>query len=143
MGMSTSPRAPFAAWGLFFAFGVLLCVHAVYLMALPSAEPDHWKAYTTDPEVVSYLTDEFRASGAMQFGFAALTMVASARWFRQGDRWAWYVFWIYPLVFGWQMATSWATGLWLVVLGASLAGLLGPFRTFFPRRSGRVGSPAP
>jgi hypothetical protein len=34
---------------VFFLLGALLGVHAIYLMVLPSVEPDHWREFTTDP----------------------------------------------------------------------------------------------
>ena len=74
-------------WILFFLFGALLGAHAIYLMVLPSADPDHWRAFTSDPEMIAYLTDDFRASGAMQLGFAIMSMTIAGRWFRLGDRW--------------------------------------------------------
>ena len=68
-------------WILFFLFGALLGAHAIYLMVLPSADPDHWRAFTSDPEMIAYLTDDFRASGAMQLGFAIMSMTIAGRWF--------------------------------------------------------------
>jgi hypothetical protein len=41
-------------WILFFLFGALLGAHAIYLMVLPSADPDHWRAFTSDPEMIAY-----------------------------------------------------------------------------------------
>ena len=41
------PR-PVGAWVVFFIFGVLFIVDGVYLVALPSVDPDHWKSYTSD-----------------------------------------------------------------------------------------------
>jgi hypothetical protein len=37
-------------WVVFFLLGALLGVHAIYLMVLPSVEPDHWREFTTDPK---------------------------------------------------------------------------------------------
>ena len=38
-----------SGWVVFFLLGALLGVHAIYLMVLPSVEPDHWREFTTDP----------------------------------------------------------------------------------------------
>ena len=65
-------------------------------MVLPSADPDHWRGFTSDPEMIAYLTDDFRASGAMQLGFAIMSMTIAGRWFRSGDRWAWVLFGTFP-----------------------------------------------
>jgi hypothetical protein len=53
---------------VFFLLGALLGVHAIYLMVLPSVEPDHWREFTTDPKMLAYLADDFRSAGAMQLG---------------------------------------------------------------------------
>jgi len=130
-----SPRqesTPVGAWVLFFVFGLLFVAYGVYLAVLPWASPDHWRTYTTDPDVVAYLAEDFRATGGLTVAFGALTALASARWFRAGDRGAWYAFWVFPLLFAWGMATSWAVGLWLVLLLAALAGLVLSYRRFFP-----------
>ena len=50
------PR-PVGAWVVFFIFGVLFIVDGVYLVALPSVDPDHWKSYTSDTDVVTYLAE--------------------------------------------------------------------------------------
>ena len=100
-------------WILFFLFGALLGAHAIYLMVLPSADPDHWRAFTSDPEMIAYLADDFRASGAMQLGFAIMSMTIAGRWFRLGDRWAWVLFWYFPVLFAWSIFTTWAVGLFL------------------------------
>src|SRR4051794_2952758 len=43
--------------------GALVGAHAVYLMVLPSADPEHWREYTTDPKMLGYLRDEPRVRG--------------------------------------------------------------------------------
>ena len=115
---------PAVAWQVFVVLGVLVGVHAVYLMVLPSADPDHWREYTTDPEVLGYLRDQFRSSGAFQLGFSIFAVVVSARWFRAGDPYAWAVLWFYPLLFTWQAFTTWATGLYVMLGLVAVAALL-------------------
>ena len=61
----------------------LLGVHAIYLMVLPSVEPDHWRKLTTDPKMLAYLADDFRSAGAMQLGSAVMSM----RWLAVGFDW--------------------------------------------------------
>src|SRR4051812_18282675 len=75
---SRSPDSkPVGAWVLFFVLGLLLVAYGVYLAILPSADPDHWKTYTTDPDVVAYLADDFRASGGLTVAFGVLTALTS------------------------------------------------------------------
>ena len=111
-------------------FGALLAAHAIYMMVLPSADPNHWRAFTTDPAMTAYLADEFRSAGAMQLGFAIFSMVIASRWFRQGDRWAWFAFWYFPVLFVWSMFTTWAFALWLVLAIVALAILMASSRRF-------------
>ena len=121
------------AWVPFFALGLLMIAFGVYMAVLPSADPDHWKSYTSDPDVVAYLADDFRANGGMTVAFGLLTAVASYRWLRAGDRWAWFTFWIFPILCAWGMATTWAIGLWLLLLIVTTVALVVPYRRFFPR----------
>jgi hypothetical protein len=51
-----------SGWVVFFLLGALLGVHAIYLMVLPSVEPDHWREFTTDPKMLAYLADDFRSA---------------------------------------------------------------------------------
>jgi hypothetical protein len=118
-------------WILFFLFGALLGAHAIYLMVLPSADPDHWRAFTRDPEMIAYLTDDFRASGAMQLGFAIMSMTIAGRWFRLGDRWAWVLFWYFPVLFAWSIFTTWAVGLFLTLTLVAVAALVATHRQFY------------
>jgi hypothetical protein len=112
---------------------MLFVAYGVYLAVLPTADPDHWRHYTTDPDVVAYLADEFRATGGLMVAFGALTSLTAARWFRSGDGWAWYAFWIFPVLFAWSMATTWAVALWLVLLLVTVVALLMSYRRFFPQ----------
>ena len=94
----------------------------MYLIVLPSADPGHWRAFTTDPEVLSYLGDEFRSSGAIALGFSIFSIAVSIRWFRAGDPWAWAILWFHPVLYAWLALTTWATGLWIfLVLVTSVA----------------------
>ena len=58
MDQSGSEPGPVDAWVLFLIFGLLIAAHGLYMIVLPSAEPDHWRSYTSDPDVVAYLADD-------------------------------------------------------------------------------------
>jgi hypothetical protein len=128
---------PVDAWVLFLLFGLLIAAHGLYMIVLPSAEPDHWRAYTSDPDVVAYLADDFRASGGMEMALGALTIFVARRWFRAGDPWAWGAFWIFPALFVWGMLTTWVVVLWLALFLAAVVTLVGTYSQFFraPNRS--------
>ena len=130
MGETRSAQGTVGAWVFFFAVGLLFVVYGVYLAVLPTADPDHWRSYTTDPEVIAYLSDDFRGTAGTTVAFGLLTAVAAATWFRAGDRRAWYLFWVYPLMFAWGMATTWAVAVFLVLTLASVAVLALSYRRF-------------
>jgi hypothetical protein len=132
MDSSTAESQPVGAWLLFFVFGVLFAAYGVYQIVLPSVDPDHWRYYTTDADVIAYLADDFRATGGMEVVLGVLTMIVSVRWFRRADRWAWYAFWLFPLLFVWGMVTTWAIFVWLLLFMVAVGGLLRSFRRFFP-----------
>jgi hypothetical protein len=133
MGRLGSNPEPVRAWTLFFVFGLLIAAHGLYLIMLPTTDPHHWRYYTSDAEVVAYLSDEFRASGGMEVALGALTMLIAVRWFRAGDPWAWLGFWVFPVLFAWGMVTTWAVLLWLVLLLAAAGTLVGTYGRFFRR----------
>lgn len=113
---------------LFFGVGLLLVAYGVYLVVLPTASPDHWEAYTTDPDVVAYLADDFRANGGLVVAFGLLTALSSVRWLRAGDPWAWYAFWVFPVLCVWEMVTTWAVALWALPLIVTVMALLLSYR---------------
>ena len=39
-----SEPGPVDAWVLFLVFGLLIAAHGLYMIVLPSAEPDHWRS---------------------------------------------------------------------------------------------------
>jgi hypothetical protein len=124
-----------SGWVVFFLLGALRGVHAIYLMVLPSVEPDHWREFTTDPKMLAYLADDFRSAGAMQLGSAVMSMAVAGRWFRLADPWAWGLFWYFPALCAWSMLTTWAVGLFLTVGAIAVVALAATFRQFFPSRT--------
>ena len=115
---------PNGAWQTFTVLGGLLSVYSVYLIVLPSADPAHWRAYTTDPEMLNYLGDEFRSFGAIALGFSLFSIIMSVRWFRAADPWAWAIMWFHPLLYAWLAFTTWATGVWIFLVLVSAVALL-------------------
>ena len=124
---------PVQAWALFFVFGLLITAHGLYMIVLPTADPDHWRYYTSDAAVTAYLADDFRASGGMEIALGTLTMLIAVRWFRAGDPWAWLAFWVFPVLFAWGMVTTWAVILWLMLFLAAVGALAATYGRFFRR----------
>ena len=85
-------------------------------------------------EVIEYIKFWFRNFGVWVLAVAVFVMVISATGFRKGDRWAWYSLLYLPVHIGIHMVIwPWTVPILLVVMALVLAGLLLPFREFFPR----------
>ena len=69
--------------------------------------------------------------GGMEIALGALTIFVAMRWFRAGDPWAWWAFWVYPALFVWGMLTTWAVLLWLAMFLAAVVTLVGTYSRFF------------
>jgi len=140
------------AWIVFPVIGVMVLAGAI----------PHAFGFNTDPTLVQAISgktiDElkvlnpsffnlynfyFSGGGLSDLGFAFFLIVVSATAFRRAQKWAWYAFWFIPAYF-----LSWV-GLSLtlppesipsllppltVFIILSLAGLLLPFRKFFPKK---------
>jgi hypothetical protein len=52
-----------------------------------------------DAEALAFLSFFLRWTGLMVIGVDGLTIVVAATAFRRGERWAWWAFWYWPLVF--------------------------------------------
>jgi hypothetical protein len=139
------------AWVIFFIIGVMVLVGAI----------PHTFGINTDPTLVQSISgqtiDELRISNPMLFnlynfyfrggglsdlGFAFFLIVISLFAYRQGQKWAWYALWFVPIWFlAWVGLSSTLPPAsqqillppLTVIIVLSIAGLLLPFRQFFPK----------
>ncbi len=139
------------AWVVFLIIGVMVLAGAI----------PHTLGINTDPTLVQTISgktiDElkisnpmffnlynfyFRGGGLSDLGFAFFLIVISLFAYRQGQKWAWYVFWFVPVYFLTWVALSLnlppasQSSLLpplIVIIILSLAGLLLPFGKFFPK----------
>ncbi len=94
---------------------------------------------------ISLLSPEHARSmiGFAAFGF--MLVVLSATGYRNGDKWAWYPFWVLPVAALGVAALAASDGTWgdvaiySFVALVAVAGLLLPFRRFFPKRQSEPG----
>ncbi|MBI2415787.1 MAG: hypothetical protein HYV33_03945 [Candidatus Kerfeldbacteria bacterium] len=140
------------AWVIFLVIG---------LMVLVGGMP-HMLGVNTDPALVETISgqtiDELKSSSPMFFdlynfyfsggglsdvGVAFFLLVISIFAYRTGQKWAWYAFWFVPVYFLFWIALSSALpsasqslllSPLIVIIVLSLAGLLLPFRKFFPKK---------
>ena len=136
------------AWIILFVFGLLAVIAApINLLGTPPnpPSPEGMTGLTLDqmatriPGVLGYIGGISRQLGNFMLVMGVLTMGLAAVPYRKGEKWAWYISWIFPVLLGIQLANSFATGgfLWQVDAGSLvvvLAGLFMPYRKFFPKQ---------
>ena len=135
------------AWIIFFVFGFLAVITAPILFTGHPPNPP-------SPEGMTGLTLEemdaripgmrgFLSSISVQLGnfmlaMGVLLMGIAAFPYRKGERWAWYTCWSLPVLLVIQLANSRGGHGWqadLVSLLLALAGLIMPYRKFFPKQA--------
>ncbi len=136
------------AWILFFVLGVLSAAAApVMLLGIPPdpPSPQGFTGLTSDeiaariPGIADYTASISRQLGNFMLATGLLMAVLAAVPFRKGERWAWYALWVAPLLVLMQLINSRGGNGWQFDLGFVIitsAGLVWPFRRFFPKRPG-------
>lgn len=137
----------FLVFGLGAVFGGLIILSGVVQVDPPSAE--RTTGLTLDqiaarvPGMDAYVSGLARQLGNFMIAMGVLLTAVAAVPFRRGERWAWYACLIMPVLVFIQLANSFAIydfasggSLWqldLASLVVVLAGLLMPYRKFFPK----------
>ena len=140
------------AWVFFLIIGIMILIGAI----------PHTFGINTDPALVQNISGKtieeleissplfynlynfyFRGGGLSDLGFAFLLLAISLFAYKQGQKWAWYVFWFIPVYFlAWVVLSSTLPPKsqllllppLIVIIVLSLLGLLLPFRKFFPSK---------
>ena len=140
------------AWVIFLIIGVMVLVGAF----------PHALGFNTDPTLVQTISgqtiDELKVSNPMFFnlynfyfsggglsdlGFAFFLVIISLTAYKGAQKWAWYAFWFVPIYFlAWIAlsltlpSTSQSSLIppLILITVLSIAGLLLPFRKFFPKK---------
>jgi len=136
------------AWLVFFVFGLLAVISSpIGLLGMPPNPPS--PVITTGlsldemaariPGILDYIGGISRQLGNFMLATGVMLTGIAAVPYRKGERWAWYVAWILPVVLIIQIANSLPTGGYLVELDlaflpVALAGLFLPYRKFFPKQ---------
>jgi len=124
---------------LLFIVGLGLALYAydnlVVIPGLDPADPDRgWAWLTSDPDVIEYIKWWFRTLGFWVLAVAVFVMVISSTGYREGQKWAWYSLLYLPVhILIHILIWPWLAPILLGVLLIAIAGLLLPFRRFFPR----------
>lgn len=134
------------AWVIMFMFGFLCLVAApVNLFGAPPnpPSPEGTTGLTLGemddriPGMGNYIAGISTQMGNFLLAMGVLLMGISAVPYRKGEKWAWFVSWTLPVTLLIQLANSRGGLGWQADLGALvlvLAGLVIPFRKFFPAR---------
>ena len=137
------------AWILLFAAAIVVALIGLLLPIIGggSTDPDfpaiagitHDEFVSSNPQgVVDFFAFTFRVFGFGFLGFGVVTMAIALKSYRNGEKWAWYALWSFPVIFGFVAATGLSAGavswpLFAVLLIVALVGLLLPYRKFFPK----------
>jgi hypothetical protein len=130
------------AWLLLLLVGLGIAYFSydnlVVIPALDPADPERgWAWLTSDPEVIEYIKFWFRNFGLWVLAVAVFVIVISVTGYRQGERWAWFSLLYLPVhIVIHMLIWPWTMPVLSVMLLLTLAGLLLPVRTFFPRGEG-------
>ena len=133
------------AWLLFFSLGVLAVIAAPYLLlgnAPDPPSPEGFTGFSSDeiaarvPGMPGYVSSISTQLGNFMLISGVLMAAIAAGPFRRREQWAWYVLWVVPLMLLIQFLNSRGGLGWQFDLGlffVMIAGLLWPFRLFFPK----------
>lgn len=127
------------AWIFLFAVGLALLFFAYdNMIVIPALSPNDldrgWEWLTRDPEVIDYIKFWFRIFGFWVLALAVQLLVISATGYRKGQKWAFYNMLYLPVhvvihMFIWP----WTIPILAIILLMIIAGLVLPFRQFFPK----------
>ena len=141
------------AWLLFFLLGVVAAIAAPILLLGNPPDPPSPKGFTglsSDeiamriPGISDYIGSISTQLGNFMLTSGVLMAAMAAGPFRKGERWAWFAFWVIPLLLLIQLLNSRGGNGWQFDLGlffATVAGLLWPYRQFFPKEPALTGQP--
>ena len=97
---------PRISWILVLTVAVLSVLSALYVGLTPTADQTELKRRTweqfarQDPEVAALYSMDLALLGMSIGAFAVLATVVAAIPYRRGERWAWYVLWVVPILWG-------------------------------------------
>jgi len=143
------------AWLLFFMLGVLAVIAAPINLLGNAPDPPSPEGFTglSSDEIAARIPGMpgYISSIATQLGNFMLTsgvLIAAVAFgpFRRRDKWAWYAFWVVPVMLLIQFVNSRGGHGWQFDLGlffATIAALVWPYRLFFPTGSALRGSRPP
>ena len=134
-------------WLIFFILGILALIAAPKLLSGNPPDPPSPEGITglalsemgqRVPGLTGYIGSISRQLGNFMLTMGLLMAAVAAFPFRRGERWSWFALWTVPALLLIQFVNSnFGRGWWLDIglVPVTVAGLLGSYRRFFPRRS--------
>jgi hypothetical protein len=134
------------AWIIFFVLGALTVAATPIQFSGTPPDPPSPTGFTglTSQEIAAripgigdYIASISRQLGNFMLASGVLLMAVAGIPFRKGERWAWYVMWIAPLMLLIQLLNSRFGNGWQFDLGFLVitgGGLIWPYRRFFPKQ---------
>jgi hypothetical protein len=92
---------------------------------------------TTNPGFANFVLFVYRYYAEAIFLGGFLTLAISLTAYRRGERWSWYAFWLLPITVVLQIIDEYSVAIsptYYVFLIVVLAGLILPYRKFFPKK---------
>lgn len=135
------------AWTILLALGIFeLAVSITVLVVV--FEPDavlkntigmsQSQIMSSTPGVFSYIAYGLRNVGIGVLAASVFELGITLKPYRKGERWAWYILWMWPIAYLASIANDLSVGFLppAIVLATpiSIAGLLLPVRKFFPKK---------
>jgi hypothetical protein len=133
------------AWLLFFSLGVVAVIAAPYLLLGNAPDPPSPERFTglssgeiaaRIPGMAGYVSSISTQLGNFMLASGVLMAAIAIGPFRRGEKWAWYAFWVVPLMLLIQFLNSRGGLGWQFDLGlffVMIAALLWSVRLFFPK----------
>jgi hypothetical protein len=130
---------PKVSWILVLTVAVLSLLSGLYVGLTPTAGQTElqgrtWQQFAQqDPEIAALYSMDLALLGMSIGAFAVLATVVAAVPYRHGERWAWYVLWVVPLLWGGVAVRMFidqysAGSVYAVAAAIAVVGLLIPIR---------------
>jgi hypothetical protein len=138
--MDRSPvEIPKVSWILVLTVAVLSLLSGLYVGLTPTADQTElqgrtWQQFAQqDPEIAALYSMDLALLGMSIGAFAVLATVVAAVPYQRGERWAWYVLWVVPLLWGGVAVRMFidqysAGSVYAVAAAIAVVGLLIPIR---------------
>ncbi|MDA4123589.1 MAG: hypothetical protein OK456_10460 [Thaumarchaeota archaeon] len=96
----------------------------------------------SSPGIGNYIYYLIRIFAIFSAGLGAFLMIVSATAYRKGEAWAWYLTWVVPILFVLDVSNDYLAFRYvdvgsMVIAAILVAGLLLPYRKFFPSKQPR------